>query len=265
MSLQLMQLSRVSEKIKILVETMKIIRNWYLCVFIYLGLIKSPYAILETRSGLKIKIRVDSTDLMAFTHVWLLREYDKPGFKINNNDIIIDIGAHIGLFALFVSQFCKQGQIFCFEPVKENYNLLLENLQLNKITNAKPFNIAVSEKIGEVKIYLNEDESGHSMFVPGTKSILSKSTSLKDIIDSNNLERCDFIKMDCEGVEYEIIDSLPSNYFNKIKKMCIEYHFVDEKPHLIQNMIKKLTALSYEINSRNISESIGFLYAINKN
>jgi len=244
---------------------MKIIRNWHLYVFIYLGWIKSKHAILETRSGLKIKLRVGSTDLMAFTHVWLLREYDKPSFKINSNDIIIDIGAHIGLFALFASQYCKQGQIFCFEPVKENYDLLLENFQLNKITNVKPFNVAVSEKIGEVKIFLNEDESGHSMFVSSTKSILIKSTSLKEIIDSNNLDRCDFIKMDCEGVEYEIIDSLPINYFNKIKKMCIEYHFVDKKPHLIQNMIKKLTALSYETNSRNISESIGFLYAISRN
>lgn len=258
-------MTKVSEKIKILIEAMKVLRNWHVYVFVYLGLIKSQYTILETKSGLKIKVRVASTDLMAFTHVWLLREYDKPGFKISSNDIIIDIGAHIGLFALFASQFCKQGQIFCFEAVRENYDLLIANLQLNKITNVKAFNTAVSEKIGEVKIYLNEDESGHSMFVPGTKFILIKSTSLKEIIDSNNLERCDFIKMDCEGVEYEIIDSLPTDYFDKIKKMCIEYHFVDKKPLLIENMIKKLTALSYETNSRNISESIGFLYAIHKN
>ena len=225
-------------------------------------MIKSEYALLETRSGLKIKLRVDSTDFMAFTHVWLLREYDKPDFKIRNNDIIIDVGAHIGLFTLFASQFCKEGRIFCFEPVRENYDLLVTNLQINKITNAKPFNIAISQNIGKVKIYLNEDESGHSMFVSGTKSIQIESTSLKNIIDTNNLEKCDFLKMDCEGVEYEIIDSLPIDYFDKIKKMCIEYHFADEKPHLIQNMIKKLAALSYAISSRNISKSIGFLYGI---
>jgi FkbM family methyltransferase len=243
-------------------EAIKIIKNWYLYIFIYLRLIKSEYALLETRSGLKIKLRVDSTDFMAFTHVWLLREYDKPDFKIRNNDIIIDVGAHIGLFTLFASQFCKEGRIFCFEPVRENYDLLVTNLQINKITNAKPFNIAISQNIGKVKIYLNEDESGHSMFVSGTKSIQIESTSLKNIIDTNNLEKCDFLKMDCEGVEYEIIDSLPIDYFDKIKKMCIEYHFADEKPHLIQNMIKKLAALSYAISSRNISKSIGFLYGI---
>lgn len=257
-------MSSTLEKIRILIEAIKVIRNWHSYVFTYLGWIKSEHVILETRTGFKIKLRVNSTDLMAFTHVWLLREYDKPGFKINSDDTIIDVGAHIGLFALYASQFCKQGKIFCFEPVKENFDILLANLQLNKLTNVKPFNIAVSQKIGEVKIYLNDDESGHSMFVPGTKYITIKSVSLKDIIDSNNLERCDFIKLDCEGVEYEIIDSLPNDYFNKIKKMCIEYHFVDEKPYLLENMSKKLSDLSYEINSRNISKSIGFLYAIMK-
>lgn len=255
-------MTKISEKIKILREAIKVIKNWHLYVLIYLGLIKSQYAILETRSGVKIKLRVNSTDLMAFTHVWLLREYDRPDFKIHNEDTIIDIGAHIGLFTLFASQFCKKGRIFCFEPVKENYDLLVTNLQINKMTNVKPFNIAVSQKIGEVKIFLNEDESGHSMFAQGTKSIQIESTSLKDIIDTNSLEKCDFVKMDCEGVEYEIIDSLPLDYFDKIKKMCIEYHFVDEKPYLIQNMIKKLTELSYSTSSRDISKSIGFLYAI---
>jgi FkbM family methyltransferase len=258
-------LSKTSERVRILIEAIKVIKNWHQYVFTYLGWIKAQHVILETRSGFKIKLRTNSTDLMAFTHVWLLREYDRPSFEIHNDDVILDIGAHIGLFVLFVAQFCRNGKIFCFEPVRENYDLLLDNLKMNKITNVESFNMAVSEKTGEVKIYLNEDESGHSMFVPSTKFIQIQSTSLKNIIDANGLGKCDMIKMDCEGVEYEIIDSLPSNYFDRIKKMCIEYHFADEKPYLIQSMIKKLNELCYSISSRNISNSIGFLYAIRKN
>ncbi|MDE1770868.1 MAG: FkbM family methyltransferase, partial [Thaumarchaeota archaeon] len=227
-------MTKYSEKIRILIKAIKMIKNWHMYVFVYLGWIKSQHVILKTRSGLKIRLRVNSTDLMAFTHVWLLREYEKPGFEIHSNDTIIDIGSHIGLFTLFASQFCRDGRIFCFEPVKENYDMLLFNLQLNNIINVKPFNSAVSEKKGEVKIHLNDDESGHSMFISGTKFIQIQSTSLKDIIDSNNLEKCDCVKMDCEGAEYDIIDSLPEDYFNKIKKMCIEYHFIDEKQHMIE-------------------------------
>ena len=231
-------------------------------VLVYLKWTRAEHAILETKSGVKIKLRVNSTDLMAFTHVWLLREYDKPGFEINSNDVIIDIGAHIGLFTLFASQFCKSGKIYCFEPIRENFDLLLSNLELNRIINVKPYNIAVSQKIGSVTMYLNRDESGHSMHVPGTKSVQVTSNSLKNIIDSNNLEKCDLIKIDCEGEEYDIINSLPDAYFNKISRMCIEYHFADDKPCLLENLIKRLEASSYNVSSRGISESIGFLYAI---
>lgn len=214
------------------------------------------------RNGIKIRLRVNSTDLMAFTHVWLLKEYEHLGFEIKNNDTIIDIGGHIGLFALFSSQFCKSGKIYCFEPVKENFDMLKANIELNQITNIIPVNSAVSKDGNTVTIYLNEDESGHSMHVMGTKSVQVKSISLQNIFDSYNIDSCDFLKVDCEGEEYSIMDSLPIQYYNKIKKMCIEYHFVDVKPNLLETLIKKLESFSFNIETRRILPDIGFLYAI---
>ena len=252
------------EKFRILLKAIKIIRNWHTYLFVYFKWINTEYVILETKNRIKIKLRVNSTDLMAFTNVWLLREYDKPGFEIKNDDIIIDVGAHIGLFTLFASQFCKNGMIYCFEPIQENYSLLLSNLQLNNIMKVIPHNVAVSQNTDNVIIYLNKDESGHSMHIPGPKSVQVKSVSLKSIIDSNSLERCDLLKIDCEGEEYNIIDFLPSAYFDKIKKMCIEYHFADNKPSLLENLIKKLEAFSYTVNIRSLHKGIGFLYALKK-
>lgn len=249
------------EKAKILIKAILTIKNWHQYVSLYLNLVKNEHVVLETRKGVKIMLRVNSTDLMAFTHVWLLREYAKPGFEIKNNDVVIDIGAHIGLFALFSFQFCKNGKIYCFEPVKENFDLLKANLELNNIRNVVAVNAAVSASTGTVTVYLNEDEAGHSMYVTGSKQIQVKSFSLQDIFDSNKLERCNFLKIDCEGEEYEIINSLPDSYFDKINKICIEYHFVDTKPQLLQDMTKKLKSLSYTVTTRNILSSIGFLYA----
>ena len=205
------------EKTKILIKAIRVIKNWHLYVGLYLNLIKSEHIILESRSGMKIKLRVNSTDIMAFTHVWLLHEYDRTEFEINDTDIVIDIGAHIGLFALFASQFCKNGKIYCFEPVKENFELLESNLVLNNIRNVISFNAAISINNDNITIYLNKDESGHSMYVVGSKKIQVKSFTLQDVFDSNKLQKCDFIKIDCEGEEYAIIDSLSTTYFNKNK------------------------------------------------
>ena len=249
------------EKTRILIKAIKVIKNWHLYVALYLNLIKKEHISLETRKGIKIKLRVNSTDLMAFTHVWLLQEYDRTGFEIRDTDIIIDVGAHIGLFVLYSSQFCKNGKIYCFEPVKENFDLLKLNLELNNIRNVVAINAAISTDNGTVTIYLDEDESGHSMYGTGIKQVQVKSFSLQDVFDSNKLKKCDFLKIDCEGEEYKIIDSLPTSYFDKINKMCIEYHFADTKSNLLQEMIKRLRLSSYMINTRNILPSIGFLYA----
>ena len=249
------------EKTRILFKSIMIIKNWHLYVALYFNRVKNEYVILELRNGIKIKLRVNSTDFMAFTHVWLLQEYYRYGFEIKDNDVIIDIGAHIGLFTLFSSQFCKNGRIYCFEPVKDNFNMLKSNLKLNNIENVIVANTAVSSTTGSVTIYLNEDEAGHSMHVPNQKQIQVESFSLQDIFDSYKLEKCNFLKIDCEGEEYEIINALPTLYFDKIKKMCVEYHFVDTRPQLLENMIQKLKMLSYTIDIRNILPSIGFLYA----
>ena len=122
------------------------------------------FAVFETTTDLKIKIRVKSTDLMALTNVWMINEYDVDSFKINQNDIVIDVGAHIGLFSLLVSQFCKTGKIFSFEPIRENFDLFVSNLELNHIQNIFPFNVGVSKNSGGLNLFLNDDQSAHSIF-----------------------------------------------------------------------------------------------------
>ena len=251
-------------KIKILIKAIKVFKNWYIYPLVYFRFIKKDHIIFETSTGLKIKLRTHSTDLIALTNVWFVEEYSKLGFKINDDDVIIDIGAHIGLFTLFASQFCKKGTIFCFEPIKENYNILLSNLKLNNLGNVKPFNLAVSSSDTNVTLFFSKDEAGHSMFVDNSKPIRVNSTSLKKILDGNSIEHCDLIKLDCEGAEYEIIQSLPLSYFKRISKMIIEYHFVDSKPTLINELTEKLKIASFQISTIPHSSDMGLIYAINR-
>ncbi len=251
-------------KLKIFLKSTKLFKNWYVYPLVYFKLTKKQHVIFETKTGLNIKIRVNSTDLMALTHVWMIQEYSNSGFDINDSDIVIDIGAHIGLFALFASQFCKQGKIFCFEPIKENYELLVENINYNKIKNIIPFNFAVSKESDSVKIFLNDDYSGHSMFLETNNFVIVKSKSLLDIFSENNIQECNFLKLDCEGAEYDIINSLPSDFLNKIKKSVIEYHLADTHPKLLEQLIKKLRKYSFIVNTRPLFSDIGFLFANKK-
>jgi len=249
------------QKLKIVLDSRKIIKNWYFYPVVYFGFTRKEHVVFETRTNIKIKIRVHSTDLMAFTNVWLVGDYAKPGFEIGDNDTIIDIGSHIGLFALYAFQYCKKGRIFCFEPVKENYELLLTNLQMNNVKNVFPFQTAISDKKSSSTIYLSQDDSGHSMYIPSSREMEVKTTTLKDVMDENKINGCDLIKLDCEGAEYDIINSLPEEYFRRIRKIVMEYHFADSKPALIKNLIDKLRTLSYSIQLRNLTKEMGLLFA----
>jgi len=248
-------------KVRIFTRSWNVLKNWYVYPLVYFNLTKKSHVIFETKSGIKLKIRTRTTDLMALTNVWLIQEYLNDEFSIENNDIVLDIGGHIGLFALFASQFCKKGKIFCFEPVKENYDILLENLELNSVKNIIPFNLAVYDDSKKIKMYLNDDDAGHSVVLPSSKSIQTDSISLKKIFDDNKIDHCHFAKIDCEGSEYSIMDTLPAEYLKRIDKMAIEYHFVDSKPELAKNLISKIESADFHVRKKSHYNDMGFLYA----
>ena len=82
------------------------------------------------------------------------------------------------------------------------------------------------------------------------------------IFDNNNITNCDFLKLDCEGSEYEIIKNLPTEYFKKIKKMIIEYHMADTHPELLTELMEVLKSQQYKLEIKTLFSDIGFIYAI---
>ena len=250
-----------SQKITILKKARKIFKNWIIFPFSYYNLIPSKIIIFKTRTNKIIKIRKNSTDLMALTNVWLFEEYKKEGFEIKQNDVIIDIGAHIGLFSLYVSQFCTNGKIFSFEPVKENFELLCSNLEKNNLERVNSFNSAVSKSNTFVKMFINNDEAGHSIFSKTSTEIKLKSITLQKIFDDNYIKNCNLLKLDCEGAEYEIIETLPNEYFNKIEKIVMEYHLSNSNPELISQLKEKLISQGFEIEIFPSTKGMGMIFA----
>ena len=254
-------MANLFSKLQILLNSRKIFNNWYIYPKIYFKLTGHEYEIFETKSKIKIRIRTNSTDLMALTNVWMIDEYNIQDYNINENDTIIDIGSHIGTFSLLTSQFCNKGKIFSYEPMPDNFACLQSNLELNKIDNIFSFNLAVSSDSSQLDMFFNDDQSGHSAFSKNNKKITIESISLKQIFDDNNIESCKLLKLDCEGSEYQIIDALPLNYFNRIENLVMEYHFADSKPELVQKLITKIKNAGFKITTKSHYNDMGFLSA----
>jgi len=248
-------------KVRIFMDSRKIFSNWHILPKVYYKTTNDEFAIFKTKNDLQIKIRVKSTDLMALVNVWIKNEYEIDDFSISDNDSIIDIGGHIGLFSLLVSQKSKCTNIYSFEPIKDNFDMLKTNLELNNIKNVFPFNLAVSKNSDRVNLFLSDDESAHSIISKESESITVKSISLQKIFDENKIDTCKLLKLDCEGAEYEIIESLPSEYLDKIQNMAIEYHLADSRPDLVKNLISKIKQSGFKIKTREHYIDMGFLIA----
>lgn len=249
-----------SEKLSYFKKIRKIVDNWYVMPLVYYGLIKKEFFILSLKNGYRLKIRTNSTDFYAFVNVWIVEEYKKDGFEINKDDTIIDIGGHIGIFSIYAAQFCKDGQILSFEPVYSNFKMLKENLALNDLVNVRAFNVAVTSNKNKVKIFHNKDQAAHTIYGKGDEYTEMDSTSLKDILDSNHIQKCSLLKIDCEGAEYEIFASVTDEYFDRIDRICMEYHPIENWDKLLSELISRLK-LRYTVTIIPYSQGLGLLFA----
>lgn len=125
----------------------------------------------------------------------------------NENATIIDVGAQSGLYSLY-AKYLPKCIFYAFEPYEETYALLLENLQLNSITNVKAYNYALGSK-EESKLLHVPDHFGLNTFGDAPKRFTSwkdVNVSIKRLDDIIPEETpVDYIKCDTEGWEYYVL------------------------------------------------------------
>lgn len=242
---------------------MRILKNWYMYPITYFQLTKKTIIPFITNSGLKFNIRniKNSTDIHIFTEIWIQNIYKKKNFDIKKNDIIIDIGANIGLFSLWAYQFCKNGQIYGYEPNNDNFKMFEKNIFENNITNISIFKKIVSNVEGTRKLYQTNDFGTNTIYGSKNDAVDVQSTTLEKIFNENNLSNCDLLKMDCEGAEYEILLNLSDTIFKKINKICLEYHNMEELEYNVNDLIIKLEKQKYKIEFFPTSKQYGILFA----
>src|SRR3989344_3174099 len=140
-------------------KLVKTIKNYSLYLKDYFGKIKNRYIFYKLRNGLRYKLRGGSTDRFILNEVWIHKSYNPKGFEIKSDDVVIDIGAHAGIFTILASYYAKNGKVYAFEPMKENFELLKENIKLNYAKNIESINKAVSNKSGKIKFYVSQTKN----------------------------------------------------------------------------------------------------------
>lgn len=227
----------------------------------YLGLLKAPSSICFLRNGTGFFTRPKTKDKSMMLEIWVDRCYTPENFQIQDDDVVVDVGSNIGSFSVYAAQLAKLGVVYSLEPVTSNFEILKQNLNLNKIRNCIPIKKALTGSSGKREIFVQmNDTSMHSFYNPKgiAEKVLVDTLSLDDFMRIYHIEFIDFLKMDCEGSEYEILYNTNESIFEKIGKISMECHPLYGR-NSIDSMKNFLTSKGYKIKTNDDS---GILYAI---
>lgn len=222
-----------------------------------------------------IKVFADKLELSAFfltrkgTHdpnivgeIWSQGFYKAPGYEIKNGDRVVDIGAHIGSFTVWA---LKQGaNVLAFEPDEDNFNLLAHNVEYNHDFNKdgiagsyelKPF--AVKERLGVFAIDRGAEgqpnTGGYKVIDATEEGAVAPVEAIEPDFIFEKDEKVDYLKLDCEGSEYEILHYMDEQgYLRLVEKIVMEWHFDKSKADEIVEVLK---ANGFEITDFSTNEA----------
>ena len=143
-------------------------------------------------------------------------------------DTVVDIGAHIGYYTLLAARIVGDtGKVYAFEPDPANHDVLVGNIKLNGFQNVVTVRKAISDKNGQIELYLNEKNTGgHSIYRPEKvkRLVVVESVTLDDYF-KNREHPIDIVKMDIEGAEMAALSGMRKIIeTNENLKIFAEFH-----------------------------------------
>lgn len=211
-------------------------------------ILKNGITIIGGRRSLILEI----TDEIFFKRVYT------PSFMtIKKGDTVFDVGANVGVFSVFSAK--KGAFVYAIEPLEENVKLIVKNAELNGFTNIKIIQKAIGRMSGKKEFYLSDADPHGSLKGEG-ESVTVSVTTLQNFLWENKIKKIDFLKIDVEGGEGEIIVSFDGKLVNNIEKIALEYHNnLSSLTH--SELIDRLKLLGYKTKLLEIDQNLGYIYA----
>ena len=242
----------------LLPRVIALLRNWPVYLLHYLGRTGRP-ARYFLRDG---RVLVDEPGTLAgtFAVVFVRREYG----VFRDLRTIVDIGANMGTFAVYAAGLCPQARILCVEPEMNNFSRLTEHLRLNGLSDrVTALPIAVCGRAGTRRLALR-DSPVHSLVAAQSDERFMDvpCTTLPDLLRDNGLPHVDLLKINCEGMEYEILGSLAAADVAGIDRIRMEYHNLDGEQRNGPSARARLEELGFQIERYSrYREASGFIWA----
>jgi len=205
---------------------------------------------------------------VTFMEVMVDEVYNRGNIKVEQGDVVLDIGSNYGFFSLY-SIDRGASKVIALEPFPVTYGCLSENTK--SFEGITVINKAISDEEGTFEFVSDPDYCGanyllsnssisdSNIFIkPGDNNVFSvETTTINKIIDEHNLEVINFLKVDCEGGEMDLFKTISDENLLKVKKTVVEYHTKE-----IGEFVKERLEISgMEFYDLQPIEKMGLIYA----
>lgn len=172
--------------------------------------------------------------------------------EIKPGDIVVDIGANIGYYALLEARLVgKKGKVYAIEPVPKNIELLTKNIELNNYSNIEVFQMAIGSENKKDFIHISKLRNICSMAQQEiyrstyTHKVPVQVITLDDFLKDKAYP--DLVRMDVEGYEFEIIKGMKETLkVNNPLKLFVELH-LDLLKDKAKSFLKTLKGFGFEV------------------
>jgi len=208
---------------------------------------------LRTADGLTITMRQNYGDATTLAEIFLDDCYVRD-LTLPLNPVVIDVGGFIGDFSLYAVKRLKARRVIVCEPSPRNWALLLKNIANNGFEDRiVPVNQAVTDG-GNAMMNIDAPDECQCMVSAYCSNEQTLSTvtgiSLGQLFRDHALERVDLLKIDCEGGEYAILESAPSDVLSRIRNIVFEYHEIDGWWAKLDSVKQRLRRQGYVLHTR---------------
>ncbi|MFH1917092.1 MAG: FkbM family methyltransferase [Nanoarchaeota archaeon] len=191
-----------------------------------------------------------------------------PEFESSIDDVIIDVGAHIGSFSIPASRLVPQGRVHALEPCNSSFLYLTKNIAMNSIPNVIPYQLALSDKKSRMRLNYYPDDTefgdqnwGNTLTKEFDEGEEVQTDTLPNFLKDQMITDCAFMKLNCEGSEFEILLGTPTEYLRKTDLYLVLYHLDLNEHHTVDELIWHFESNGFKTQMRNKEQKRGWLIA----
>lgn len=228
-------------------------------------------------NGMEIFHQNEAETLHFYKDIFEHRSYVKHGIHLPRRAVVLDVGANIGLFSLFIHAEAEDARIYAFEPAPAMFDLLRRNVAAHGIA-ARLFDVGISDRERVAPFTFYPNSTGMSSFradlteekhvlrtilerqreqgMDGMDAIMGQIDDLldarfqartfevrlrrlSDIIRENEISRVDLMKVDVQKCELEVLEGIDETDWAKIAQIVLEVHDIDGRLGVVTSLLER--------------------------